>query len=110
MLAITLGGIGLSLWKGKFNKLPVKIRLALAFNIVMQISALYLQITTSNQKVGYTGVVFKKGTRIAMSFTCCLWVAIHWQFTAFYMQTACLLRKTLRARSDEELHRVKRTK
>ena len=45
-----------------------------------------------------------------MSFTCLLWVAIHWQFTAFYMQTACLLRKTLRARSDEELRRVKRTK
>ena len=34
----------------------------------------------------------------------------HWQFTSFYMQTACLFRITFRLRSDEDVERVQKRK
>ena len=39
-----------------------------------------------------------------------LWTGIHWQFSSFYMQTACLMQITLRARSDADMRRVQKRK
>ena len=41
--------------------------------------------------------------RIKFTFIASVWISEHWQFTAYYMQTACLLRMTLRARTQREI-------
>jgi len=37
-----------------------------------------------------------------------IWEAIHWQFSTYYLQTACLFRITFRASSEADFQKVNR--
>ena len=38
------------------------------------------------------------------------WFVVHWMFSWYYLQAACLMKMTFKAHSDTEFAKVKRTK
>ena len=44
----------------------------------------------------------------ALAYT--VWMSLHCQFTAHYLQTACLFRKTFLAQNEEDFNKIKRRK
>ena len=111
MIIITLVALFLMVRRGIFEQLPIKIRIALVLNPVMLFATIYMMLVVLLRD-GYTwaGYAWDSEIRILTAFVGSIWVGIHYQFTAFYMQTACLLRKTLRARTDLEILKVQRRK
>ena len=47
-----------------------------------------------------------KETRILGSIGVMTWLILHWQFTAYYQQTACLFRITFSQRTSTDCERV----
>ena len=95
-----------------FTELPLRVKASLVVYLIYcpLVFALCILIIYRNPSWGiiiYTEPDYK--SYVAITFT--LWLSQHWQFTAYYMQTACLFRKTFQASSEQDytkLHKRKR--
>ena len=107
LLVLTIGVLFIQCKRRSFSKLPLKVRITLIVFLLMQIAYLLSQtmLVICNELFDSR---IKNFNRIEFVIAMLLWVAVHWQFTAYYMQTACLFLITLRMRSEEEIARVKR--
>ena len=111
MILITATMLCLMVKKGMFKRLKIKIRLALFINLLMQLVTIYLMLLVIlREGHGVIGVAWTRVIRIVMASSGLLLIGIHWQFTNFYMQTACLLRIIMRAKNDDEIRKAERRK
>ena len=55
-------------------------------------------------------IYFTLKGRIWLAFSYTIWMSLHWQFTSYYLQSACLFRMTFRAQCDEDWDKVRKRK
>ena len=76
----------LSIKRGNLKKLPLRIRVAFIMIALMQLANMYLMVLIAqNGTDGWKDITFKQSSRIVLAFGSMLWIAIHWQFAAYYM-------------------------
>lgn len=86
-----------TVWRGDFNKLPMKIRVTIILNLLLLIGCCFLAaVSIISAWQGVTFMEFRSEFKAMIIFVSYLWTGIHWQFTAYYMQSACLMRITFR--------------
>ena len=76
-----------------YKEMPVKMRITLGLYLLICLIAIYSTITLLVHK-SWHEALNRTESRIPIAFSVTIWQAIHWQFTNYYLHTACLLRRT----------------
>ena len=91
--------------RGNYKSLPLKIKVILFLFILLEMFCLYQSAMEVSQRNFYI-LAFNSWGLIGITIVTSLWLTIHWQFTAYYLQTACLLTIIINLRSETELGKV----
>ena len=106
-LLFTIAVLAKTISRGTFKRLPLKIRITLVLNLLQMFATFVLTIYILLKDLDELEDVTEQWyTRLSYASAGLLWIAINWQFTSYYMQTACLLKSTLRARSNADISLV----
>ena len=108
-LIFTIAVLAKTISKSTFKKLPIKIRATLLLNLLQLCASFGLMLYVLLNDVDELQEITKEWyTRLLYSVAGLLWIAINWQFTSYYMQTACLLRISLRVRINDDISLVQK--
>ena len=85
-----------------FRQLPIRIKISILVFMVYSpcTVALMLMITLRDNVDKDPSVFFETVSRDMIALEYGVWLCLQWQFTAYYLLTACLFRKTFQAQSD----------
>ena len=95
VLSATLTVIFMAAKRKTWKDLPIKIRIALIlYSLHAPGACTYYAVGLARDN--WEKQLHTKATRIVNSVGVILWLCLHWQFAAYYLQTACLFRITFR--------------
>ena len=71
---------------GNFKRLPFKVKLTFIVYILMPpLDVYFVYKALVNEKIGVNKSYDYTSTRIEQVIDLCIWIAIHWQFTSYYL-------------------------
>ena len=97
--------------KGLFKDLPVRVKISLVVYLVFT-PINFSVMVAALIKDPYLGLYgeFDQTWRLLFAQVRTFWLSLHWSFTAYYLQSACLFKKIFQAKSDQDFHGVKKRK
>ena len=96
--------------KRTFSGLPLKVKFSLIFYILVAPLSLYTEISLLIDPQVFQTAINSTFYQISVSVTAIGWFVVHWMFSWYYLQAACLMKMTFKAHSDAELAKVRRSK
>ena len=109
IMAIDIFIIVQSLRRHTYGNFPYKVKLTLAGYLV--VTGLGAIVTTRMLiEDSFESIFNQMFDRVCIALASSSWFSIHWLFTSYYLQTACLFRMTFRAQTESDFKKVRRRK